>query len=61
MAPANSDPNENDSVAYLVYIPSAVFAGICPILVALRTWARLRKGGKMGVDDWLAIAALVRS
>jgi hypothetical protein len=51
------DPN--DSNAYLVYIPSAVFVVLCPLLMALRIWARLRRGGKLGVDDWTAIAALV--
>ena len=57
-APAPTfDPNDNN--AYLVYIPSAVFVIICPLLMALRIWARLRKGGKLGADDWTAIAALV--
>ena len=52
------DPN--DSNVHLVYIPSAVFVVICPILTALRVWARLRRGGKMGADDYVAIVALVR-
>ena len=51
------DPNDNN--AYLVYIPAAIFAVICPFLMALRIWARLRKGGKLGADDWTAIMALV--
>lgn len=51
------DPNDNN--AYLIYIPAAVFVVICPVLVALRVWARLMKGGKLGSDDWTAIAALV--
>lgn len=51
------DPNDN--VAYLVYIPSAVFVVICPVLMGLRIWARLKKGGKLGSDDWTAMAALV--
>lgn len=51
-------PNPNDNVSRLVYIPSAIFVVICPIVVALRVWARLRSG-KMGPDDWTAIAALV--
>jgi hypothetical protein len=51
------DPNANN--AYLVYIPSAVFVVICPILMGLRIWVRLRKGGKLGSDDWTAIVALV--
>ncbi|KAJ4857941.1 hypothetical protein T069G_08838 [Trichoderma breve] len=51
-------PNPNDNVSRLVYIPSAIFVVICPIVVALRVWARLRSG-KMGPDDWTAIAALI--
>jgi hypothetical protein len=51
------DPSDNN--AYLIYIPAAVFVVICPVLMALRIWARLRKGGKLGADDWTAIAALV--
>lgn len=51
------DPDASN--AHLVYIPSAVFVVICPVLVGLRIWTRLRKGGKLGPDDWTAIAALV--
>lgn len=51
------DPNANN--AYLVYIPSAVFVIICPLLMALRIYARLRRAGKLSADDWTAIAALV--
>lgn len=54
-----NDLNPNDNNAHLVYYPAAVFAGLCPILVALRTWARVRRGGKMGADDWASWAALV--
>jgi hypothetical protein len=54
---AELDPNDNN--AHLVYIPAAVFVVVCPILVAMRIWARLRRGGKMGPDDWAAVAALV--
>lgn len=54
-------PNPNDNDARLVYIPSAIFVVICPIIVALRVWARLRRDGKMGADDWTAIAALVNA
>lgn len=56
-----SDLNPNDNNSHLVYVPAAVFVVICPLLVALRVWARLRRGGKMGADDWTAIAALVSS
>ncbi|KAL2132730.1 hypothetical protein VTI74DRAFT_3440 [Chaetomium olivicolor] len=51
------DPNENN--AYLIYIPAAVFVVICPVLMALRIWARLRRGGKLGADDWTTLAALI--
>ncbi|SPQ17722.1 5474e185-1129-4d11-b517-b18ce72ecf75 [Thermothielavioides terrestris] len=51
--------NPNDNNAYLVYIPSAVFVVICPVLMAFRIWARLRNGGKLGADDWTAILALI--
>jgi hypothetical protein len=57
MSQSTVDPNENN--AYLIYIPAAVFFVVCPVLVSLRIWARLRKGGKLGADDWTAIAALV--
>jgi hypothetical protein len=46
--------------AQMIYIPVAVFGVICPLLVALRIWSRLRKGGKMGADDYLILASLVR-
>jgi hypothetical protein len=52
--------NPNDNVAHLVYIPSAVFVVVCPVLMALRFWARLRRNGTVGADDWTAVAALVR-
>ncbi|KAK4252367.1 integral membrane protein [Corynascus novoguineensis] len=51
------DPNDNN--ARLVYIPSAVFVVICPVLMGLRIWARLIKGGKLTADDWTAVAALL--
>ncbi|KAK0620764.1 hypothetical protein B0T14DRAFT_430816 [Immersiella caudata] len=53
----NYDPNANN--AYLVYIPSAVFVVVCPVLMGLRIWARLKKGGKLGADDWTAVVALI--
>ena len=56
---ADIDPNASN--VHLVYIPAGVFVVICPLLMALRIWARLRKGGSMGADDWTAIAALVSS
>ncbi|KAK4149866.1 integral membrane protein [Chaetomidium leptoderma] len=51
------DLNANN--AYLVYIPAAIFVVICPVLMGLRIWARLRKRGQLGADDWTAIAALI--
>ncbi|KAL7943616.1 putative PTH11-typeG-protein-coupled receptor [Trichoderma barbatum] len=51
-------PNPNDDVSRLVYIPSAIFVVICPSVVALRIWARLKRSG-MGPDDWTAVAALI--
>lgn len=59
MADSTADINPEDNNAHLVYIPAGVFAVICPVLMGLRVWARLRHGGKMGADDWTAIAALV--
>lgn len=59
MSSDGRDLNPNHNNAHLVYYPAAVFAGLCPILVALRTWARVRRGGKMSADDWTAWAALV--
>ncbi|KAH0496053.1 hypothetical protein TgHK011_003436 [Trichoderma gracile] len=51
-----ADPNDNNSS--LIYIPSAIFGVICPIIVALRVWVRVMRG-KMGADDWTAIIALI--
>ena len=59
MTSYEGDVNPDDNNTHLVYIPSAVFVVICPILMALRVWARLRRGGTIGADDWTAIAALV--
>lgn len=59
MADATVDVDPNETNVHLVYIPAGVFVVICPVLVGLRLWARLRRGGKMGADDWMAIAALV--
>lgn len=62
MAGSSSDPlDPNANVAYLVYIPACVFVILNPILMVLRIWARLRRNGKMGADDWTALAAMVSS
>lgn len=58
-SPQTSGDDPNDNVANLVYIPAAVFVGVCPILVALRIWARLRRGGKTGADDYMTVVSLV--
>lgn len=59
MAARGANINLNDNNAHMIYIPVGVFAILSPLLVGLRTWARLRKGGKMGADDYTIIAALV--
>ncbi|KAL9471948.1 hypothetical protein ACSS6W_009889 [Trichoderma asperelloides] len=56
--PQTPPPNPNDNDSHLVYIPAIIFLVISPVVVALRVWARLRQGGKMGADDWTAMAAL---
>ncbi|KAL7904506.1 putative PTH11-typeG-protein-coupled receptor [Trichoderma velutinum] len=43
----------------LIYIPSAIFIVICPIVVMLRVHDRYRRHGQLGGDDWSAVAALV--
>ena len=61
MVDTTQPPITDDNVAYLVYIPAGVFFFICPVLVALRLLARLRRGGGLGADDWAAVLALVSS
>ncbi|KAL6789545.1 putative PTH11-typeG-protein-coupled receptor [Trichoderma sp. SZMC 28013] len=51
------DLNESDSLS--IYIPSAVFIVICPIMVLLRVLDRKRRK-RTGIDDWTAVAASVR-
>jgi hypothetical protein len=54
------EPNlPGPSKAQMIYVPVGVFTVICPLLVGLRFWARLRKGGKLGPDDYSITAALV--
>lgn len=53
-------PNqEGPSRAHMIYVPVVVFSIICPLLIGLRIWSRLRKGGKLGSDDYSIIASLV--
>jgi hypothetical protein len=59
MSTPAAELNPNDNNVHLVYIPAAVFAVVCPLLVVMRIWARLRRGGKLGPDDWAAVAALI--
>ena len=59
MAPPAEHSNPDDNNAHMIYIPVGVFGVLCPLLVGLRTWARLRKGSRMGADDYTIIAALV--
>ncbi|KAL6864649.1 putative PTH11-typeG-protein-coupled receptor [Trichoderma novae-zelandiae] len=59
MAPPQASlPDFDDNDSRLVYIPSAIFVVICPVVVALRVWVRVTRG-KMGADDWTAITALL--
>ncbi|KAK5659732.1 hypothetical protein OQA88_943 [Cercophora sp. LCS_1] len=52
-------PNEpGPSNAPMIYIPIVVFSIVSPMLCGLRVWARFRKSGKLGVDDYLILAAL---
>jgi hypothetical protein len=53
------DLNPNDNRAHLIYIPVGIFGVICPVLVGLRLWSRLRKNSRLGSDDYTCIAALV--
>ncbi|KAJ2891353.1 hypothetical protein MKZ38_000557 [Zalerion maritima] len=58
MVAAVEDNVAGDSNASMVYIPVGVFSVICPIVVALRFWTRLRKGGHLESDDWAITASL---
>lgn len=48
-----------DNVAYIVYIPIAIFFVLCPIAVSTKLWSRTRKGGTLGWDDLTNVLALV--
>ncbi|KAH6654872.1 hypothetical protein BKA67DRAFT_624235 [Truncatella angustata] len=47
---------ETDSA--LIYIPTGIFLFFCPLLVGTRLWSRMRKGGKIGADDYTVLASL---
>ncbi|KAK8090416.1 hypothetical protein PG997_005377 [Apiospora hydei] len=48
-----------ESNAHLIYVPVGVFLIACPLLVVIRFWSRMRKGGHVGADDYTVLAALV--
>ncbi|KAK3358071.1 hypothetical protein B0T25DRAFT_176443 [Lasiosphaeria hispida] len=49
------------SNAYMIYVPVIVFAVVSPLLCGLRLWSRFRKGGRLGADDYVILAALAFS
>ncbi len=49
-----------ESRADWVTVPASVFTAICPLLVAVRFWARRRTSGQVASDDWTCLASLVR-
>ena len=59
MAESIDGLNPDDNNAYLVYIPSAVFGVLCPLVIFLRIWSRIKNRGKLGADDATAVAATV--
>ena len=56
MSPASSVPSNGPSI----YIPAIVFSVISPIIVAVRIWSRINLQTKLGADDYMILAALVR-
>ncbi|KAF4980760.1 hypothetical protein FZEAL_3315 [Fusarium zealandicum] len=57
MATNSEDPDASN--AHTLYIPIAIFGVLCPLLVAARMWARLRKDGHLGGDDYTIIVSLI--
>ncbi|KAH8898353.1 hypothetical protein GQ53DRAFT_837275 [Thozetella sp. PMI_491] len=53
--PSFYEENRND----WVLVPAAVFTVICPLLVGLRFWSRMKTSGLIGVDDWTCLASLI--
>lgn len=49
------------SNAYMIYIPVGVFFVLCPLIVGIRLWARRRTSGRLDIDDFFILAALVRA
>ncbi|KAK3940243.1 hypothetical protein QBC46DRAFT_341802 [Diplogelasinospora grovesii] len=56
MAVAPNKPG--DTNAHMIYVPVIIFSIVCPFLTGLRVWSRLRKGGRLGPDDYFILAAL---
>ncbi|KAK8019064.1 hypothetical protein PG990_004202 [Apiospora arundinis] len=52
---------DQDTHAPHIYITSAAFLVVCPLLVATRFWSRIRNGGYAGADDYTILAALFSS
>ncbi|KAK7987357.1 hypothetical protein PG989_007672 [Apiospora arundinis] len=52
---------DQDTHAPHIYITSAAFLVVCPLLVATRFWSRIRNGGYAGADDYTILAALMCS
>jgi hypothetical protein len=59
MGAAGNQPGPNKGE--IEWIPIAVFLIISPLVVGLRVWSRLRKGGKLGPDDYVIFGALAAS
>ncbi|KAF2258404.1 hypothetical protein CC78DRAFT_115911 [Lojkania enalia] len=49
------DPNSNNIALYLV--PVCILSAIALCLCVLRIWTRLRRTGRLYVDDWIIIVA----
>ena len=59
-APAFPPSFYAESRAEWVLVPASVFTVVCPLLVAVRFWARRRTVGQVAIDDWTCLASLVR-
>ncbi|KAI1187209.1 hypothetical protein F5B17DRAFT_440469 [Nemania serpens] len=51
----NASAQDNSSI---VYIPAWIFVCLCPIVVAMRIWARKTTGAGLGADDYAIILSL---
>jgi hypothetical protein len=51
----------NESNAPKVQIPAIVFLIVCPVIIGLRIWGRIRSKNKLGPDDWTILASFVFS